>query len=73
MNGYVNVDPKTNTISVSEKVVHHGGIDARVTGKNLILEGAIEEKSDVNEGTRTHSPSSIWAKQHVYGTLESDS
>lgn len=73
MNGFVNVDPKTNTISVSEKVVHHGGIHAKVTGKRLELEGALEEKEDVAEDTVTESPSSIWAKKNVYGTLMSHS
>lgn len=49
MDGFLNIDSKTNLISVTEKIVNRDGVSVRTTG-NLLLQGdEFEEHGEVQE------------------------
>jgi hypothetical protein len=50
MDGFLNLDTKTNRISITEKIINREGVSARTTG-NLVLTGdEYEEFGEVQEG-----------------------
>lgn len=72
MNGYVDIDTKSNTISISEKIIHREGANMRQTG-SLDLEGDhFEEHGDVDNSIEV-SGHSIHIRGNVYGTVNSKS
>lgn len=67
--GFLNVDTKSQRISINEKIVSTEGVSGRTTG-NLQLEGAYEEYGDVQE-LREVNGSDITVHGHVYGNINS--
>ncbi|MBA4094624.1 MAG: hypothetical protein C0489_11120, partial [Candidatus Accumulibacter sp.] len=63
--GFLNVDPKSNRIAISDKIVSRDGVSARTTG-NLNLSGDYEEFGEVQE-QRTIEGDSITVHADVYG------
>ncbi|MFZ3233136.1 MAG: hypothetical protein WA194_06560 [Patescibacteria group bacterium] len=72
MNGFIDIDVKTSTISVSEKIIHREGANMRQTG-SLDLEGEhFEEHGEVDNGIEI-SGHSMHFKSYVAGTIYSNS
>ncbi len=72
MKGYVNEDPKTGVVSVSEKIVHREGVNMEKTG-DLALEGEhFEEHGEVQEN-RVLRGRSFHFKGDVHGIVHSES
>ena len=67
--GFLNVDAKTNRISITDKIVSTEGVSGRTTG-NLELAGAYEEYGDVQE-LRDVTGGDITVHGHVYGNIHS--
>lgn len=67
--GFLNVDPKTRSIAVGDKIVSRDGVSARTTG-NLQLTGDYEEFGDVQE-KRIIEGNGITVHGHVYGEIRS--
>jgi len=67
--GYLNVDPKTHSIAVGDKIVSRDGVSARTTG-NLQLTGDYEEFGDVQE-KRIVEGNGITVHGDVYGEIHS--
>jgi hypothetical protein len=67
--GFLNVDAKSNRISITEKIVSTEGVSGRTTG-NLELAGAYEEYGDVQE-LRDVTGSDITVHGNVYGNINS--
>lgn len=67
--GFLAVDPKTNQVSVSDKVVSHDGVSAKTTG-NLQLTGDYEEFGEVQE-KRVIEGEGITVHADVFGNLVS--
>ncbi len=67
--GFLNVDAKSNRISITDKIVSTEGVSGRTTG-NLELAGAYEEYGDVQE-LRDLTGSDITVHGHVYGNITS--
>ncbi len=63
--GFLNVDPKSSRIAISDKIVSHDGVSARTTG-NLHLSGDYEEFGEVQE-QRIIEGDSITVHADVYG------
>jgi len=63
--GFLNVDPKSSRIAISDKIVSRDGVSARTTG-NLNLSGDYEEFGEVQE-QRTIEGDSITVHADVYG------
>jgi hypothetical protein len=63
--GFVNVDPKSSRIAISDKIVSRDGVSARTTG-NLQLSGDYEEFGEVQE-QRIIEGDSITVHADVYG------
>ncbi len=69
--GFVNVDPASNLISVTEKIVNRGGISLRTTG-DLALSGAdFEEHGEVQERRQVKGHNMSFLSD-VYGEVSSD-
>lgn len=72
INGYINEDPKTGIISVSEKIVHREGVNMRHTG-DIDLEGEhFEEHGEVGEN-RVVRGRSFHFKGDLHGIVHSES
>lgn len=70
MDGFLNVDTKANSISVTKKIINREGISARTTG-NLVLQGdEYEEFGEVQEG-RTIEGKSLTFHADVFGHVVS--
>lgn len=67
--GFLSVDPKSQCISVNDKIVSRDGVSGRTTG-NLQLAGAYEEFGDVQE-LREVTGSDITVRGNVYGKISS--
>jgi hypothetical protein len=67
--GFLSVDPKSNRISITDKIVSMDGVSGRTTG-NLQLAGAYEEYGDVQE-QREVTGSDITVHGNVYGNINS--
>jgi hypothetical protein len=67
--GFLNVDAKSNRISITDKIVSLEGVSGRTTG-NLELAGAYEEYGDVQE-LRDVTGGDITVHGHVYGNITS--
>ena len=67
--GFLSVDPKSNRISITDKIVSKEGVSGRTTG-NLELAGAYEEYGDVQE-QRDVNGSDIAVHGNVYGNINS--
>ncbi|MFC5512879.1 flagellar assembly protein A [Massilia jejuensis] len=65
--GFLQVDPKTRSIAVGDKVVSHDGVSARTTG-NLQLTGDYEEFGDIQE-KRVIEGNGITVHGNVYGDI----
>jgi len=63
--GFLNVDPDSSRIAISDKIVSRDGVSARTTG-NLNLSGDYEEFGEVQE-QRTIEGDSITVHANVYG------
>ena len=63
--GFLNVDPKSSRIAISDKIVSRDGVSARTTG-NLHLSGDYEEFGEVQE-QRIIEGDSITVHADVYG------
>ncbi|MEW7851448.1 flagellar assembly protein A [Massilia aurea] len=63
--GFLNVDPKSSRIAISDKIVSHDGVSARTTG-NLHLSGDYEEFGEIQE-QRILEGDSITVHADVYG------
>jgi hypothetical protein len=67
--GFLSVDPKSNRISINDKIVSLEGVSGRTTG-NLQLAGAYEEYGDVQE-QRDVTGTDITVHGNVYGNIHS--
>ena len=67
--GFLNVDAKSNRISITDKIISMDGVSGRTTG-NLELAGAYEEFGDVQE-QRDVTGSDITVHGNVYGNIHS--
>lgn len=67
--GFLSVDPKSQRISITDKIVSTEGVSGRTTG-NLQLAGAYEEYGDVQE-LREVNGSDITVHGNVYGNINS--
>ncbi len=67
--GFLNVDSKSNRISITDKIVSTDGVSGRTTG-NLELAGAYEEFGDVQE-QRDVTGGDITVHGNVYGNIHS--
>ncbi|MCU6499627.1 FapA family protein [Rugamonas sp. A1-17] len=67
--GFLNVDAKSNRISITDKIVSTDGVSGRTTG-NLQLAGAYEEFGDVQE-QRDVTGGDITVHGNVYGNIHS--
>lgn len=67
--GFLNVDPKSSRISISDKIVSRDGVSAKTTG-NLQLSGDYEEFGEVQE-QRVIEGDSITVHADVFGHLVS--
>ena len=67
--GFLNVDAKSNRISITDKIVSKEGVSSRTTG-NLELSGAFEEFGDIQE-LREVTGSDITVHGQVYGDINS--
>jgi hypothetical protein len=67
--GFLDVDPKTRSIAVGDKIVSRHGVSARTTG-NLQLTGDYEEFGDVQE-KRVIEGNGITVHGSVYGEIVS--
>ncbi|GJI99711.1 hypothetical protein RugamoR64_02500 [Duganella rhizosphaerae] len=67
--GFLNVDSKSNRISITDKIVSKDGVSGRTTG-NLELAGAYEEFGDVQE-QRDVTGGDITVHGNVYGNIHS--
>ena len=67
--GFLAVDPKSNRVSVTDKIVSLDGVSGRTTG-NLELTGAYEEYGDVQE-QRDVTGGDITVHGNVYGNIHS--
>lgn len=67
--GFLNVDAKSNRISITDKIVSMDGVSGRTTG-NLELAGAYEEFGDVQE-QRDVTGGDITVHGNVYGNIHS--
>lgn len=73
MNGFINIDSKSNTISVSEKIVHRDGATFKKTGNKFEVEGEFfEEHGDVDVGVEA-TGHNFHVHGNVYGTIYSKS
>lgn len=70
INGFLNLDTKTNQLSVTEKIINREGVSARTTG-NLALQGnAYEEFGEVQEG-RSVEGRNLTFHANVFGKVAS--
>lgn len=70
LDGFLNLDAKTNQISVTEKIINREGVSARTTG-NLALSGQeYEEFGEVQEG-RMVEGYSLTFHENVFGRVAS--
>jgi len=67
--GFLNVDPKSGQIGLSDKIISREGVSGRTTG-NLELMGAFEEFGDVQE-LRDVNGSDITVHGDVFGNIHS--
>jgi hypothetical protein len=67
--GFLNVDPKSGQVALSDKIISREGVSGRTTG-NLELVGAFEEFGDVQE-LRDVNGSDITVHGDVYGNIHS--
>lgn len=67
--GFLSVDPKSDRISITDKIVSKEGVSGRTTG-NLQLAGAYEEFGDVQE-LRDVEGSDITVHGNVFGNISS--
>lgn len=67
--GFLNVDPKSSRIAITDKIVSRDGVSARTTG-NLHLSGDYEEFGEVQE-QRIIEGESVTVHGDVYGHLVS--
>jgi hypothetical protein len=67
--GFLNVDPKSGQVGLSDKIISREGVSGRTTG-NLELVGAFEEFGDVQE-MREVNGSDITVHGDVYGNIHS--
>ncbi len=67
-NGFLDVDPTSNKISITLKIINREGVSARTTG-NLVLQGdEYEEYGEVQEG-RTIQGKGLTFHANVYGKV----
>lgn len=70
IDGFLNLDTRTNQLSITEKIINREGVSARTTG-NLALEGnEYEEFGEVQEG-RTVEGRSLTFHADVFGKVAS--
>ncbi|WP_431476693.1 flagellar assembly protein A [Massilia eburnea] len=67
--GFLNVDPKSGQVALSDKIISREGVSGRTTG-NLELMGAFEEFGDVQE-LRDVNGSDITVHGDVFGNINS--
>ncbi len=67
--GFLNVDPKSGQVALSDKIISREGVSGRTTG-NLELVGAFEEFGDVQE-LREVNGSDITVHGDVFGNINS--
>jgi len=67
--GFLNVDPKSGQVALSDKIISREGVSGRTTG-NLELMGAFEEFGDVQE-LRDVNGSDITVHGDVFGNIHS--
>ena len=67
--GFLNVDPKSGQVALSDKIISRDGVSGRTTG-NLELMGAFEEFGDVQE-LRDVNGSDITVHGDVFGNINS--
>ena len=67
--GFLNVDPKSGQVALSDKIISREGVSGRTTG-NLELVGAFEEFGDVQE-LRDVNGSDITVHGDVFGNIHS--
>ena len=67
--GFLNVDPKSGQVALSDKIISRDGVSGRTTG-NLELMGAFEEFGDVQE-LRDVNGSDITVHGDVFGNIHS--
>ncbi|WP_374581818.1 flagellar assembly protein A [Pseudoduganella sp.] len=67
--GFLNVDPKSGKVALSDKIISRDGVSGRTTG-NLELMGAFEEFGDVQE-LRDVNGSDITVHGDVFGNIHS--
>jgi hypothetical protein len=67
--GFLNVDPKSGQVALSDKIISREGVSGRTTG-NLELVGAFEEFGDVQE-MREVNGSDITVHGDVFGNINS--
>jgi uncharacterized protein (DUF342 family) len=70
MTGFLNIDPATQALSISEKIINHDGVSLRTTG-NLILSGdEYEEHGEVEEHTQVEGKHMTFMA-NVFGNITS--
>jgi uncharacterized protein (DUF342 family) len=68
--GFLNIDTKTNQISITEKIINREGVSVRTTGDLLLTGDEYEEHGEVQE-KRTIEGNNIVMHADVFGTVSS--
>ena len=71
MNGFLTLDPKSNRISVTEKLENKGGISVKTTGDLMLTVDEFIEHGEVQEGREVHGRNMLF-KSDVFGRVISE-
>ena len=71
MNGFLTLDPKSNRISVTEKLENKAGISVKTTGDLMLTVDEFIEHGEVQEGREVHGRNMMF-KSDVFGRVLSD-